>query len=554
MPRCRLDHFSVPFVGNLNLKLDNMPENFRNFRRTYGDVFSLILGSNTLVVVNGFEALKEVFVKNGDVTSERADSFITRELSHHKGIVSSSGSLWKEHRTFTLGALREFGFGKKSLESKIIEEAEVLMKLIEEKNGQSFNIRQLLYLSFSNITCSIVFGQRYEYTDKRFMSLLDKIKENTNSVNITMLATTFPFLQYIPGDPFGIKRTVTNADVVRNHLKNIVKEHEETFDENNLRDYVDVYLKRMRSDKDNPKSTFDHQQLTCTIGDLFVAGTDTTSTALQWFIVLLINHPEVQNEMRKEINNVIGTSRYPCTQDKPKLPYTEAVLNEVLRFGCIAPFTLPHGLTKDFNYKERKLVNLDKVLAFGLGRRVCLGESLARMEFFLFATILIQRFKLVAADIDNLPSIKGKLGLTLAPVLEVRLGPCGKNIELFTIGALRKFGFDEQLLKTILDLFVAGTETTSTAMQWFKVLLINNPEIQNLMQREIYDVIGTSRYPWRRVCLDEFLDRMEFFLFATTIVQRFKFLPSDPKHLPSTAGKLGVTLAPDDFSFRAVEV
>lgn len=180
-------------------------------------------------------------------------------LFNFSGIVSSSGSLWKEHRTFTLGALREFGFGKKSLESKIIEEAEVLMKLIEEKNGQSFNIRQLLYLSFSNITCSIVFGQRYEYNDKRFMSLLDKIKENTNSVNITMLATTFPFLQYIPGDPFGIKRTVTNADVVRNHLKNIVKEHEETFDENNLRDYVDVYLKRMRSDEGNPKSTFDRK-------------------------------------------------------------------------------------------------------------------------------------------------------------------------------------------------------------------------------------------------------------------------------------------------------
>ncbi|XP_052086674.1 cytochrome P450 2C8-like isoform X1 [Mytilus californianus] len=445
---------TVPFVGNLNLKLDNLPENFRGFRQTYGDVFSLILGSKTMVVVNGLEALKEIFVKNGDVTSERADSFITRELSHYKGIVSSSGSLWKEHRTFTLGALREFGFGKKSLESKIMEEAEVLMKLIEEKIGQPFNIRQLLYLSFSNITCSIVFGQRYEYTDKRFMSLLDKIKENTNSVNITMLATTFPFLQYIPRDPFGIKRTVTNADVVRKHLENIVKEHEETFDENNLRDYVDVFLKRMRSEKGNPKTTFDHGQLTCTIGDLFVAGTDTTSTALQWFIAMLINHPEVQDEMRKEINNVIGTSRYPCMQDKPKLPYTEAVLNEVLRFGCIAPFTLPHGLTKDFNYKgyvipkgsqlmpnlhsvlydpeifddpeafcptrfldtDRKLINLDKVLAFGLGRRVCLGESLARMEFFLFATILIQRFKLNAADIDHLPSTKGKLGLTLAPV------------------------------------------------------------------------------------------------------------------------------------------
>ncbi|CAC5368545.1 Cytochrome P450 2W1,Cytochrome P450 2C4,Cytochrome P450 2D15,Cytochrome P450 2D16,Cytochrome P450 2C1,Cytochrome P450 daf-9,Cytochrome P450 2F3,Cytochrome P450 2B15,Cytochrome P450 2C55,Cytochrome P450 2F1,Cytochrome P450 2C23,Cytochrome P450 2C9,Cytochrome P450 2F2,Cytochrome P450 2D1,Cytochrome P450 2D6,Cytochrome P450 2H1,Cytochrome P450 2C5,Cytochrome P450 2A8,Cytochrome P450 18a1,Cytochrome P450 2C20,Cytochrome P450 2E1,Cytochrome P450 2C25,Cytochrome P450 2A12,Cytochrome P450 2H2,Cytochrome P450 2C39 len=203
----------------------------------------------------------------------------------------------------------------------------------------------------------------------------------------------------------------------------------------------------MKSEKGNTESTFDYEQLLKTILDLFAAGTETTSTAVQWFIVLLVNHPEVQSLMRREINDVIGTSRYPCMEERQKLPYTDAVLHEVLRFGCIGPLALPHGLTQDLNYKgyvipkdsmlipnlhsvlydpevfedpetfrptrfldaERKLVNVDKVLTFSLGRRACLGESLARMEFFLFATSLVQRFKLLPSDPNHLPSLKGKL-------------------------------------------------------------------------------------------------------------------------------------------------
>jgi cytochrome P450 len=89
-----------------------------------------------------------------------------------------------------------------------------------------------------------------------------------------------------------------------------------------------------------------------TVRDLFVAGTETTSTALRWFAVFMIRNPEVQNKMRKEISDVIGNSRYPSMNDKPNLPYTDAVLYEVLRIGCIVPLSLPHGLTTDLKYKD----------------------------------------------------------------------------------------------------------------------------------------------------------------------------------------------------------
>lgn len=58
--------------------------------------------------------------------------------------------LWKEHRTYNR-ALRQFGFGKKSQESKIKEEVEVLIRVIGEKNGTPFKIKGLLTLCVSNI-------------------------------------------------------------------------------------------------------------------------------------------------------------------------------------------------------------------------------------------------------------------------------------------------------------------------------------------------------------------------------------------------------------------
>lgn len=153
-----------------------------------------------------------------------------------------------------------------------MEEVEVLMKAIGEKHGQPFSIRGLLTLCVSNIMCSINFGQRYEHTDEFFMLLLEKINENLSNTNIMFVATIFPFLKHIPFDPFGLKRNLRNADDVEKHLLLLIKEHEDTYDEKHLRDFVDVYLKRMKSEGGNPNSTFDRKFVStiCMIGVFFV--------------------------------------------------------------------------------------------------------------------------------------------------------------------------------------------------------------------------------------------------------------------------------------------
>ena len=94
------------------------------------------------------------------------------------GIVSSSGELWKEHRSFSLSTLRNFGVGKRSLETQITQEIELFLSDISDMNGQPTDIQESLNVSISNIICSITFGKHYDHDDVKLHRLLKCVNEN----------------------------------------------------------------------------------------------------------------------------------------------------------------------------------------------------------------------------------------------------------------------------------------------------------------------------------------------------------------------------------------
>ncbi|KAL5007452.1 hypothetical protein ScPMuIL_016258 [Solemya velum] len=157
--------------------------------------------------------------------------------------------------------------------------------------------------------------------------------------------------------------------------------------------------------------------------------------------------------MRAEMDEVIGKDRKPSLKDRTDLPYCEATIMEVLRIANIAPTAVPQYTSQDttlngFHIPKSTMVfaNLDSVLhdpnlwrdphifhperfmkadgsldkpdefiPFSIGRRVCLGESLARMELFLFLTSMVQRFEFLMPDDGDLPGMDGIRGLTHSP-------------------------------------------------------------------------------------------------------------------------------------------
>lgn len=78
--------YGLPLLGSLLLMKTGKPtEVFRRLRRQYGDVFSVQLGGRLVVVINGYENIRDAFVKRADDFSDRPETYVIVELSKEKG-------------------------------------------------------------------------------------------------------------------------------------------------------------------------------------------------------------------------------------------------------------------------------------------------------------------------------------------------------------------------------------------------------------------------------------------------------------------------------------
>ncbi|OWF51174.1 Cytochrome P450 2J6 [Mizuhopecten yessoensis] len=368
------------------------------------------------------------------------------------GIASRSGAEWKTHRTFALGGLRDFGFGKKSLEGKIIEEVEIFLKNLDEKKGQPICLDSYIHISIGNIICAIVFGKRFEHGDPVFIQLLALVNENLSLAGIAGLLNLLPGLRYIPGDPLSGGKVLSNAATIFKYIGDLITGHREEYNEDNIKDLVDIYIKEMKK-QEGQDTSFTDFQLVNTVADLFVAGMETTTTTLLWAVLFFINNPDVQKRCHEEVMEVVGEGRFPSLSDRSQMPYIEATITEILRRGDIAPLGIPHATSEELEFNgyvlpkgtmlvtninsvhsdpllfpdpgrfdpsrfidnDGKVHGTERVIPFFFGRRVCMGEALARSELFLFLTSMVQRFQFKPEDPDNIPPVKGNLGITFKP-------------------------------------------------------------------------------------------------------------------------------------------
>nr|QQL94709.1 cytochrome P450 2j2-like protein [Lateolabrax maculatus] len=442
-----------PIVGNIfTLDHNRAHECLTQLAGKYGHVYSLRMGQKWLVVLNGFEVLKEALVNQGDSLTDRPVLALQEDIAHGLGVIFSSGNIWKQQRRFALSTLRYFGFGKKSLEPIILDEFTHCAKYFSSYNGKPFNPHFIINNVVSNIICSMVFGHRFDYSDENFMKL---IKWFDKSLRIqasiwAQLFNSFPLLmRCLPGPHQTVQHIWRDAkDFIREELK----EHKQNWDPSDPRDYIDCYLNEIQMTKGQADSTFDEENLIMCVLDLFVAGSETTSTTLRWALLYMVKYPEIQAKVQAEIDRVIGQSRRMSMEDRAKLPYTDAVIHEVQRMGNIAPLSLPHVTNMDiqlggytvpkgvivipnltsvlfdknewetpftfnpghFLNEEGKFVKQAAFLPFSAGKRVCLGENLAKMELFLFFTSFMQHFTF-SMPAGRKPVMDYHLGVTLAP-------------------------------------------------------------------------------------------------------------------------------------------
>ncbi|KAG1687731.1 Cytochrome P450 2C1 [Nymphon striatum] len=446
-----------PIFGHILWFLFTDPNKYLNkLHKKYGKIFTIRMGSFYTYIISDYDMIKEM--SNHPDFQHRPENGAFREVIKGRGLIDSEGDLWKHQRRFILHALRDVGMGKLKLEEQIQDEMKRLCIEIENANGVPIDMKSLLLRCTCNMMFSLAFNKTFEYEDPKFLERIEKLDQNINSTGNLQIIMFFPWL--VPFFTGKIQRMKNNVeDIVLLQSEEIIKEHQKDFDPENPRDFLDLYLiemsKEVTEENKDALKTFNIEQLQYVIGDLFAAGTETSSTTIRWALLFMIHHPKIQQQVQAEIDEVIGKERLPKMEDKRLLPYTTATLQEIERLACVVPGALPRTNAKPAEFKGYKFPEqstfqfdlysvhrnpalwknpldfdpnrfIDKdgkvfrpphLLAFGSGKRNCVGESMAKMEIFLLFVTLLQKFTF-EQDGNGLPSLDNKsTGVIRSPIL-----------------------------------------------------------------------------------------------------------------------------------------
>ena len=439
--------YTLPFIGDLpHLIRGDVIGTFRKLRQKHGDIFSFYMGKELTIVLNGYNVIHEAAVVNGNVFSGRPTFLAIKESGGKKGIVWTDGLLWKNQRRFSHRHLQQFEFGRASFETNILREVDRFIKALKAEVGRP-TFMNYINASVANVVFSIVCGKAHDYDDKQFQHILHDIEiDASQALKQRILLSSFPFLKYIPGDPLNMKQIHQRHLTRMEYFRNMYDEHVRNLDEKDPKDFFDVFILEMFNG-DHPDFTV--EQLSTIARDLLAASEETTATTIRWAVLCLVKYKSIKARLHADIDGMIPSNRAPRLEDKAKLPYVEAFIMEVQRFAEIVPLAVPHAVTNDdvvfhgykFPKNKQILFNLDSVLKdpdifenpeqfnperfldadgmvfrpkefipFGIGRRICLGRAVAKMELFLYLTTMIK-----GPEGQSEPDMEGALGVTYAP-------------------------------------------------------------------------------------------------------------------------------------------
>ncbi|KAK5967949.1 Unspecific monooxygenase [Trichostrongylus colubriformis] len=449
----------LPFIGNLLTLSFYEPgyEAFRLWKKKYGRCFTFWMADRPAIVLADYELMKQTLIKDGGAYTGRQDVPLSRVMrGGDYGITATTGGLWQQHRRFALHVFKDFGMGKDIMQERVLDEVKDFLSKCELKPGEPLDLRDHIDSAVGSIINAVLFGFRFDESNMdqfyRQKAVLVRVME-LGAQPAFIMFMLFPSLGILPFFKAYSKEVKENGEVLFNMFDEQIEIHKAQIDfdcEENA-DYVEAYLKEQKRLENEPENGgFTHAQLRNMCFDLWMAGMETTSNTLYWGVLYVVLHDEVQKSIHSEMDTVIGCDRLITNADRSEMHYMNAVINEIQRVANLLPLNVFHETTCDVNidgyhipsgtlvlpqistvmYDEKvfpnpydfdpsrhlaedgTFVRIDEMIPFSMGKRQCLGESLARMELFLFLANFFHKFE-VSTHGDQPPSTVKKFGGTV---------------------------------------------------------------------------------------------------------------------------------------------
>uniref|UniRef100_A0A0P6J2B8 Cytochrome P450 n=1 Tax=Heterocephalus glaber TaxID=10181 RepID=A0A0P6J2B8_HETGA len=455
----------LPLLGNLlQLRPGALYSGLLRLSKKYGPVFTVHLGPwRRVVVLVGHKAVQEALGDQAEEFSGRGTLATLDQTFNGHGVFFANGERWRQLRKFTMLVLRDLGMGKREGEELIQAEVQHLVEVFQGTEGCPFDPSLLLVQATSNIVCLLLFGLRFSYEDEEFQAVVRAAGGTLLGISSPWGQTYEMFSQLLQPLPGPHMQFLRHLDTLVAFTAQQVQRHQGNLDTSGpARDLVDAFLLKMAQEEQNLSTEFTEKNLLMTVTYLLFAGTMTVGATVRYALLLLLKYPEVQKQVQEELMRELQAGQAPCLGDRVRLPYTDAVLHEAQRLLALVPMGMPHVVTRTTHFRgytlpqgteifpllgsvlhdpavfeqpeefnpgrfldvEGRFKKPEAFLPYSLGKRVCLGEGLARAELFLFFTAILQAFSLESpSSPDSLslqPAVSGLFNIPPAFQLQVR--------------------------------------------------------------------------------------------------------------------------------------
>ncbi|XP_050221244.2 cytochrome P450 89A2-like [Mercurialis annua] len=440
-----------PFVGSLLW----LRKSFREFESTLislhkqlGPIITLYMGSRPSISIADHSLAHQALIQRGAVFASRPPSSATNKISscnQHHISASFYGPTWRLFRRNLISEILNPS-RVKSYSHARKRSLQILFDRLESQSKSGGHPVGVLDNFQFSMFCLIVFMCFGEHLGEKQIEEIVRLERGVmvnihrlDKLSIMPKLTKILFRKYW-SEFLQIQKQREEAiiSLIRARKKaNEERKIKNSNDEFNFC-YVDTLFALQVADE---KRNLTEQEMAALCNEFLNAGTDATSTALQWIMANLVKYPEVQEKLCMEIKQVTGDGEKEVKEeDLHKMPYLKGVILEGLRKHPPGHVVLPHAVTEDIvldNFLIPKNANVNfmvaemgrdpkvwedpmafkperftgdgevfditgsrgiKMMPFGAGRRICPAYGLAMLHLEYFVANLVWKFEWKAVD------------------------------------------------------------------------------------------------------------------------------------------------------------
>ncbi|CAM8922591.1 unnamed protein product [Rhodiola kirilowii] len=414
----------LPIIGNLHQLGQTPHRSLHRLAAKYGPIMHLKLGTIPTIVISSPHYAKQLLQTHDHVFSSRylPDTICALNHENMSVVLLPVCPKWRNLRK---AIATEFFSQTRLDESQGIrfKKIQQLVEYVGDNTGKVLDVGFLAFITMINfISSSLMSVDLADYNSESSLEFRELVTESLRLVGKPNLSDFFPALRFL--DLQGLrKESERNQTRIFSIIASFVDQRESSGI--GSEDVLDALL-RKQSEYELCSEDIKHL-----FGDLFVAGSDTSSTTVEWAMTELLRNPDKMKNAQSEIRSQIGNERLVQESDITKLKYVQAVVKETLRLHPPAPFLVPHKTIADVNidgytvpvgsqilinvwsmghdsniwtnpesFEPERFLNSDmeykgrnfEFIPFGAGRRICPGLSLAHRIVLVVLASLIHSF------------------------------------------------------------------------------------------------------------------------------------------------------------------